>query len=212
VLGIWVGLVSVAMLFAAFAAAYIGRGATGEGWTPIALPRVLWLNTLVLATSSLVLEWGRRRAPRVDAVERLLREVAPGSRRGPDGGARGGRDGGAPGTLGSASAAPPARGWLLATLALGLCFLLGQVTAWRQLVDANVRMGTSVPGAFFYMLSGTHAVHLAGGLVGLAMAAWWPQRRGRGPGRGAGVRVAAIYWHAMGMLWLLLLALLHWRH
>ncbi|MGD8394587.1 MAG: cytochrome c oxidase subunit 3 [Candidatus Eiseniibacteriota bacterium] len=220
-LGIWVGLVSVAMLFAAFAAAYVARGSTGEGWSPIALPRVLWLNTFVLLASSLVLEWGRRRAARPDAVERLLREVTPGASRRPGGdaprsrGARASRPAAIrPAASGDAvgAEAGPARGWLLATLILGLCFVLGQVTAWRQLVDANVRMSTSVPGAFFYMLSGTHAVHLAGGLVGLAFVTWWPARHARRLGRGPAVRVAATYWHAMGVLWVLLLILLHWRH
>ena len=63
-LGLWMFLATVAMLFAAFASAYIVRR-SGTDWTRINLPPVLWLNTAVLVASSVLLEagaWnGRRR-------------------------------------------------------------------------------------------------------------------------------------------------------
>ncbi|MBI3494324.1 MAG: cytochrome c oxidase subunit 3 [Acidobacteria bacterium] len=57
-LGLWIFLATVTMLFAAFTSAYIVRR-SGTDWRPIALPSVLWLNTLVLAASSLALEVAR---------------------------------------------------------------------------------------------------------------------------------------------------------
>lgn len=48
-------LATVAMLFAAFASAYIVRR-SGTDWVHIALPGALWVNTLVLCSSSLALE------------------------------------------------------------------------------------------------------------------------------------------------------------
>jgi cytochrome c oxidase subunit 3 len=60
-LGVWMFLATVTMLFAAFTSAYIVRR-SGSDWRPLALPSLLWLNTLVLATSSVVLEVGRRHA------------------------------------------------------------------------------------------------------------------------------------------------------
>jgi cytochrome c oxidase subunit 3 len=57
-LGLWMFLATVAMLFAAFASAYIVRR-SGTDWTRIQLPSVLWTNTLVLVVSSLALEAGR---------------------------------------------------------------------------------------------------------------------------------------------------------
>jgi cytochrome c oxidase subunit 3 len=53
-------LATVVMLFTAFAAAYLERSTAQEGWTRISLPPILWANTLVLALSSVALEWGRR--------------------------------------------------------------------------------------------------------------------------------------------------------
>jgi len=54
-LGLWMFLATVTMLFASFASAYIVRRA-GSDWRHITLPSILWLNTLVLAASSLMLE------------------------------------------------------------------------------------------------------------------------------------------------------------
>ena len=66
-LGLWMFLATVAMLFAAFASAYIVRR-SGSDWTRINLPPVLWLSTVLLAASSIALEAGawngaRRRWP-----------------------------------------------------------------------------------------------------------------------------------------------------
>jgi len=57
-LGLWIFLATVTMLFAAFTSAYIVRR-SGTDWQRIALPSVLWLNTLILAASSLALEVAR---------------------------------------------------------------------------------------------------------------------------------------------------------
>ncbi len=56
-LGVWMFLATVAMLFAAFASAYLVRRGSTD-WAPVPLPSVLWLNTLVLTLSSLALEVG----------------------------------------------------------------------------------------------------------------------------------------------------------
>ena len=66
VLGMWVALVPVLMLFLAFASAYIVRRTVGVDWNTGPLPRLLWVNTVVLLASSLALERAR-------AVERAGR-------------------------------------------------------------------------------------------------------------------------------------------
>lgn len=59
-MALMVVLTTVGMLFAAFTAAILVRR-TGLDWTRVALPPVLWLNTLVLIGSSVALETGRLR-------------------------------------------------------------------------------------------------------------------------------------------------------
>jgi cytochrome c oxidase subunit III len=54
-LGLWLFLATVTMLFAAFTSAYIVRR-SGSDWRQVALPQLLWLNTLVLTASSVAVE------------------------------------------------------------------------------------------------------------------------------------------------------------
>ena len=58
--GIWVGLASITMTFAAFTSALIVRQGGALDWQHITLPPILYLNTLVILASSFTLELGRR--------------------------------------------------------------------------------------------------------------------------------------------------------
>jgi len=57
--GIWVGLFAITMSFAAFSSALFVREGTPD-WGHLALPSILYLNTLVLLLSSGTLELSRR--------------------------------------------------------------------------------------------------------------------------------------------------------
>ena len=98
--------------------------------------------------------------------------------------------------------------WLPITLVLGLGFLAGQWMAWGQLARQGVFISSNPSSSFFYLLTGTHALHLAGGLAALAYAAGtallsqaWERRR-------MVVDVTSLYWHFMAVLWLYIFALL----
>ena len=54
-LGLWMFLGTVTMLFAAFTSAYIVRR-SGSDWRHVALPSILWINSLVLVASSALVE------------------------------------------------------------------------------------------------------------------------------------------------------------
>src|SRR6185503_13935185 len=58
--------------------------------------------------------------------------------------------------------------YLLLTTFLGLGFLASQVVAWRQLAKQGIYLASNPYSSFFYLLTGAHAVHLAGGLLALA--------------------------------------------
>src|SRR6185369_3826228 len=57
--------------------------------------------------------------------------------------------------------------WLAVAGLLGLAFLVGQVAAWRQLVNAGVYIPSTLQSGFFYILTGLHGLHLFGGVVAL---------------------------------------------
>ena len=64
-LGMWVFLACVVMLFASFVSALLVRS-VGIDWQTSPLPSVLWWNTIVIISSSASFEMGRRRLQRVE--------------------------------------------------------------------------------------------------------------------------------------------------
>ncbi|HYN83620.1 MAG TPA: cytochrome c oxidase subunit 3 [Pyrinomonadaceae bacterium] len=108
------------------------------------------------------------------------------------------------------------RGWLAATLALGLGFLASQFFAWRSLAAQGVFLASNPHSSFFYLLTGLHGVHLLGGILALAYVLWRAVARDARPHAEARLRAAtaaaAVYWHFMDALWVFLFLLLFvWR-
>lgn len=95
--------------------------------------------------------------------------------------------------------------WLSVTLGFGLLFVAGQYAAWLQLKAAGLYLATNPNSSFFYVLTGLHAVHVLGGLVGLLYVV---SKLYRSVLRSSTFSAVAQYWHFMGVLWLYLLLLL----
>ena len=59
-LGAWFAISSILMLFVALTSAYIVRSASATDWQAVAIPKVLWLSTLLILISSITIEISRR--------------------------------------------------------------------------------------------------------------------------------------------------------
>ena len=97
--------------------------------------------------------------------------------------------------------------WLLATGALGVLFVAGQLTAWKVLVSRGYFVSSNPHNSFFYLLSGVHGVHLVGGLVWFVVVLAKARRLAYTPGED-GLGMFATYWHFLTGLWVYLLFLL----
>lgn len=183
-IGMIVAFAPIAMLFVGFTSSYIVRQGLGEDWRAMELPNILWINTLILVASSFTLELARRGLTRQAA----LAEV--------------------PSVPGVAPVETSSAPWLPITLVLGLGFLAGQWMAWSQLARQGIFISSNPSSSFFYLLTGAHAVHLAGGVLALGYAAAtaglsqaWERRR-------MVVDVTSWYWHFMAVLWIYIFTLL----
>ena len=116
----------------------------------------------------------------------------------------------------TAALSGPYTKYLFLTVILGLGFLVSQIFAWRQLARQGIYLSSNPHSSFFYLLTGAHAVHLVGGLLGLTFL-WLRSRRpvvettliAR---RKAATDAVSIYWHFMDALWIYLFLLLFlWR-
>jgi cytochrome c oxidase subunit III len=154
-------------------------------WHPVKLPPILYLNTAVLVLSSLTMEVARHNIFReMDVLEEWLGLGRPALAR----------------TL----------PWVAATFGLGGLFLVGQWMAWVQLTAQGFAFdsGSTPASYFFYLITGSHAVHL---LLGLGMLAGCLCAMGllkRVELRQIAIDSTAWYWHAMGAAWVVLFAVL----
>ena len=181
--GVWIGIATITMSFAAYTSALVVRQGSAPDWQHFQLPPILYLNTVLLLASSATLELGRARV-RWSWVESLL-------------GAR-------------SDSSPLGIGWLYTTLSLGLLFVAGQVLAWRNLAAQGLYLATNPSSSFFYIFTALHALHLLGGIVALGYMLHRLRRLAGGPPNGA-LGAVSLYWHFMGVLWVYLLLVLMWR-
>jgi len=186
------GLISVTMVFIALVFLYIlrlGQGRYDEDahrwvrdWIPLKLPYLqLWINSLVLLLSSVTLECARRNLNQKEEFAAM-------------------------------GIVPPRRSdlpWLGITLCLGLCFLVGQVMVWQNLQHQGVFLTSSPSRNYFYLLTGTHAVHLVGGLIVLLFAAAGRLLALKFEAQRTAVEVTSWYWHYLAFLWFGIFALVH---
>jgi cytochrome c oxidase subunit 3 len=96
-----------------------------------------------------------------------------------------------------------ARWGLSVAIGLGLLFLVGQLTVWRELVGRGVYLPTSPHSAFVYILSGIHGLHILAGLLLLVYTLTKMDRR-------AATRLlmaSATFWHFLAVLWIYLFVL-----
>jgi cytochrome c oxidase subunit 3 len=190
-IGLFFALAGDLMFFVALVSVFFVTKASGrfdpsgrwvKEWIPVAIPRILAMNTVILLLSSVSAEFARRGMFREqDVMEEWIGLGRPTTRR--------------------------ATVWLAVTLVLGAAFLAGQWAAWRQLAAARVyRMSQS--SHFFYLITVTHAVHLVLGILALLVALAVLHRSRTLATRQVFVDGSVWYWHMMGGLWIFLYALL----
>lgn len=195
-LGLAVLVVPITMLFVAFTSAYVFRQGlptyderTGKyvtDWLQTNLPVAgLLLNTFILLLSSVTVELARRQLAREAALAPV--ESIPGV------------------SLGRHRQFP----WLGATVVLGVSFLIGQWMAWQEFMARGFLVATTPSSSFFYLLTGAHAIHLAGGIVVMLYAAMITALRKPVETRCIVVDITAWYWHFMAVLWIYVFALLY---
>jgi len=176
--GVWVAVSAIAMSFAALTSALVVRQGSGADWQRFVLPRILYLDTLILIASSYTLELARKRFAACTSLTS-------------DDGAQ------------ARALRSDGLYWLNITLTLGLFFVAGQVLAWQRLASQGLFLATSPSSSFFYLLTAMHGLHLLGGVLGLVYVGYRLRHNARNAQTSLGT--AAVYWHFVDLLWVYLL-------
>jgi cytochrome c oxidase subunit 3 len=93
---------------------------------------------------------------------------------------------------------------IAATFALGLCFLGLQSWVWSALYARGLEPSSGAYGAVFYGLTWIHALHVGVGLLALAWLGARAFRGAYGATRYLTIKLWAMYWHFVGVVWLLM--------
>ena len=97
--------------------------------------------------------------------------------------------------------------FLLATLALGILFVILQFVGFGQVVDAGYYFTGSestITTTFLYVIAITHLAHLFGGLISLLIIIYNHFKQKYNSSQTLGIELGAMYWHFLDLLWVYL--------
>jgi cytochrome c oxidase subunit 3 len=113
------------------------------------------------------------------------------------------------------------RSYIGITLLLGSLFLLMQFSGWQALQAQGVFMQKSTAGAFLYIISGFHAVHIVVGILLLLITFLKAIQRNSyvdsfvysvNPPNQLRLRMIAVYWHFVDVVWVYLFLFFLYHH
>lgn len=173
---LWIAIVTMIMMFAAFTSAYIVKKGNVSNWALTSLPQLFTYSTIVIVASSVMMH--------IAYINFRKNNVYL------------------------------YRVFIVITTLLGATFLTMQIFAWMQWVDSGITLTSSIPGAFVYIITGAHFVHVAGGVIALiifSVKAFTSIKtpvdsvmQNLDPDKKVSVELMATYWHFVDFLWLYL--------
>jgi cytochrome c oxidase subunit III len=113
------------------------------------------------------------------------------------------------------------RALLIGTLGLGILFIVLQILGWREMIQMGILLKNSLAGAFLYLISGLHILHIVGGLVYLFITIIQTLRHRSyvdafvysvNPPNQLRLQLVTRYWHFVDILWLCLFIFFLYHH
>ncbi|HTG68477.1 MAG TPA: cytochrome o ubiquinol oxidase subunit III [Candidatus Udaeobacter sp.] len=99
--------------------------------------------------------------------------------------------------------------WLAITALLGASFVFLEVNEFMHLVHEGATIGTSAYWSAFYVLVGTHGLHVSVGLVWMTALIFQLSRRGITPVTKRKVSIISLYWHFLDVVWIFVFTIVY---
>jgi cytochrome o ubiquinol oxidase subunit 3 len=99
--------------------------------------------------------------------------------------------------------------WLAITALLGASFVFLEVNEFMHLVHEGANIGTSAYWSAFYVLVGTHGLHVSVGLVWMVALIVQLSRRGITPVTKRKVSIISLYWHFLDVVWIFVFTIVY---
>lgn len=89
-----------------------------------------------------------------------------------------------------------------------ILFIAGQLVTWENLQGAGYYMTSNPANAFYYLMTGLHAVHLLGGLWVWSKSSIRLLSGAEAQDVKLSIELCTLYWHFLLVVWLVLFAIL----
>jgi len=99
--------------------------------------------------------------------------------------------------------------WLFATALMGATFLGFQAYEFTSFVHEGLTIKTNLFGSSFFTLTGFHGAHVTAGVIWLFTLLAIDYKRGLGPKDALLVDIAALYWHFVDVIWIVIFTLIY---
>jgi heme/copper-type cytochrome/quinol oxidase subunit 3 len=99
--------------------------------------------------------------------------------------------------------------WLFLTALFGLIFLGGQYYEFSHFVHEGLPLSRNLFSSTFFVLTGTHGAHVAGGVLWLSTLLVRAQMGKLDEKNAETVEIAGLYWHFVDVVWIVLFTLIY---
>lgn len=99
--------------------------------------------------------------------------------------------------------------WLGLTALFGLIFLGGQYYEFSHFVHEGLPLSRNLFSSTFFVLTGTHGAHVAGGVIWLSTLLVRTVQGKLDARHAETVEIAGLYWHFVDVVWIILFTLIY---
>ena len=181
---LWLFLVTVTMMFAAFSSALVVQwpdSVANGTWAHFNIPVNFTISTVIIILSSISMQWAYFTAKRNELTQnRIALAITL--------------------ILGI--------GFIISQI-MGYKAMVAEHIYFTGLVKTGSRMVSPISGSFFYVISGIHALHIIGGVIFLAFTLVSSLRFRVHSKNMLRINLCTTYWHFIGALWIYLFILLN---
>lgn len=98
---------------------------------------------------------------------------------------------------------------LVATLVLGLTFLIGQAYEFTSLAKHGLSLSVNLFGASFFTLTGFHGAHVLAGVIWIGFVLARSFRGGITQEKHSSVELVGLYWHFVDLVWIIIFTIVY---
>lgn len=92
--------------------------------------------------------------------------------------------------------------WMTVTITLGLTFLGFEIYEFVHYINAGVSLQSSAYWSAFFVLTGTHGIHVLLGVGWIILVLFQLKQRGITPVTSRKIFVTGLYWHFLDVIWI----------